>query len=114
MPRRLVSQLQQRLRSSAEGVLSRHPQLMRVCLAKHLLPYTQDREMKDAIVGLITSYENTISSVKELITTGYPATAISNDGLDELDEERGKLISDLQETLAKNCSLRRKDFNKLM
>jgi len=69
--------------------------------------------MKDAVLELITSYENTISSVEGLIDTSYQATA-SNIGLDDLDEARESLIYDLQQTLAKNCSLRRKDFNKLM
>jgi predicted Zn-dependent peptidase len=69
--------------------------------------------MKDAVLELITSYENTISSVEGLIAAGYSATA-SNGGLDELEEERGKLTKNLQETLARNCSLRRTDFNSLM
>jgi len=71
-------------------------------------------EMKDAVLELITSYENTISSVEELITASYFAPAASDGDLGEIDEEREELTRSLAETLARNCSLRRKDFNKLM
>jgi len=71
-------------------------------------------EMKEAVLDFITSYENRISMVEKLITTAYQATAASNDSLNELDKERERLKTSLQETLAKNCSLRRKDFNNLM
>jgi len=77
------------------------------------LPQT-DGEMKNAILELIDSYQNTISSVEGLISASNAATDASNDGLDRLAEERDKLTTNLQEALARNCSLRRKDFNRLM
>ena len=70
--------------------------------------------MKELLLDLITSYNNRISTVEELITTAYRATASSDNGLAELDRERERLRTSLQETLTKNCSLRRKDFNILM
>ncbi len=70
--------------------------------------------MRNAVLELINSYESTISSVEGLIAASYTATATSDDGLDELEEERKKLTRNLQETLARNRSLRRKDFNGFM
>jgi regulator of replication initiation timing len=52
--------------------------------------------------------------VEELVTTVYHTTATSSESLDKLEKERKELRANLQETLAKNCSLRRKDFNRLM
>jgi regulator of replication initiation timing len=71
-------------------------------------------KMKELLLDLVTSYNNRISTVEELITTAYRATASSDNGLAELDRERERLRISLQETLTKNCSLRRKDFNILM
>lgn len=71
-------------------------------------------EMKELLLDLITSYNNRISTVEELITTAYRATASSDNGLAELDRERERLRTSLREILTKNCSLRRKDFNILM
>jgi len=73
-----------------------------------------ESEMKELVLDLITSYENSISTVEELITTAYRATASPDEGLAELDRERERLRISLRETLAKDCSLRRKDFNNLM
>jgi hypothetical protein len=70
--------------------------------------------MRDAVLELISSYENTLSSVESLVAAGYSATAVSNDGLDDLDGQRARLVRSLEETLARNCSLRRKDFNRIM
>ena len=64
-------------------------------------------------LDLIISYESRIAAVEELITTAYQATATSDVSFDILDEERERLKTGLQKTLAKNCSLRRKDFNRL-
>ena len=70
--------------------------------------------MESLVLDLVTSYENRISTVEELFTTAYQATVASNGSLAELDKARGKLKIRLRETLVKNCSLRRKDFNDLM
>jgi len=68
----------------------------------------------EPVLDLITSYENRIATVEELMTTAYQATVTSDGSCDILDEERERLKTGLQKTLTKNCSLRRKDFNRLM
>ena len=68
----------------------------------------------EPVLELITSYESRIATVEELISTAYEATAASDNSFGALDEEREKLKTGLQKTLSKNCSLRRKDFNRLM
>jgi hypothetical protein len=68
----------------------------------------------EPVLELITSYENRISNVEELMTKAYDATVTSDGSFDILDEEREKLKTGLQNTLARNCSLRKKDFNLLI
>ncbi len=68
----------------------------------------------EPILDLITSYENRISTVEDLITTAYHPRLVSEGNFAVLDEEREQLRSGLQKTLARNCFLRRKDFNCLM
>jgi hypothetical protein len=70
--------------------------------------------MKDLMPDLIISYEHRISMVEELITTVHGVMAVSNESLDKMDREREGLRANLQETLARNCSLRRKDFDRLI
>jgi len=52
-------------------------------------------------------------TLEELITTVYLATAAFEQSFDDLDKEREGLKAGLQEILAKNCSLRKKEFNYL-
>jgi hypothetical protein len=66
------------------------------------------------ILELITSYETRIATVEELMTQAYQATMVPDGSLDLLDEERAQLETDLQKTLARHCSLRKKDFDKLL
>jgi len=68
----------------------------------------------EPVFELITSYESRIATVEELMTTAYQAAETSDGSFDLLDEERERLKTGLQKTLTKNCSLRRKDFNRLM
>ncbi|MFC1937274.1 hypothetical protein ACFLWY_01790 [Chloroflexota bacterium] len=70
--------------------------------------------MMEPALDLIISYESRIAVVEELITTAYQATETSDVSFDILDEEGERLKTGLQKTLAKNCSLRRKDFNRLL
>ncbi len=65
--------------------------------------------MEEMVLDLISSYENRISVVEKLVTT-----ADSDESLSKLDKETEKLKTTLRETLVNNCSLRRKDFNRLM
>jgi hypothetical protein len=68
----------------------------------------------EPVLELITSYENRIATVEELMTTAYQATVTSGGRFDILDEERERLKTGLQKMLARNCSLRKKDFNRLL
>jgi hypothetical protein len=68
----------------------------------------------EPVLELITSYESRIATVEELMTTAYQATETSDGSFDILDEDRERLKTGLQKTLAKNCSLRKKDFNCLL
>jgi len=70
--------------------------------------------MMEPVLDLITSYENRVSTVEELIATAYQATVASQGSLGLVSEERECLVTSLQEMLAKNCSLRKKDFNRFM
>ena len=66
------------------------------------------------VLELITSYENRIATVEELMTVAYQATVTSGGSFDILDEERERLKTGLQKTLARNCSLRKRDFDSLL
>jgi predicted nucleic acid-binding Zn-ribbon protein len=68
----------------------------------------------EPVLDIITSYESRIATVEELMTTAYQATETSDVSFDILDEERERLKTGLQKTLSKNCSLRRKDCNRLL
>lgn len=68
----------------------------------------------ELVLELITSYENRIATVEELMTTAYQATVTFGGRFEFLDEEREKLKTGLQKILARNCSLRKKDFNRLL
>jgi hypothetical protein len=68
----------------------------------------------EAIAELITSYETRISTVEELIATTYQTTVASQGTIGVCEEERQRLIGNLQEISARNCSLRKKDFTRLM
>ncbi len=70
--------------------------------------------MKDLVLDLISSYENRMSLVEELVTEFYYATASLNESLAEVAEKRAGLKASLREILVSNCSLRRKDFDLLM
>jgi len=91
-----------------------------VPLGKRALPNISptsqvEEEMKESILELVTSYENRISMLEELVSSAYEAVATSNGSpATELEKERERLKTSLQETLAKNCCLRRKDFNGLI
>jgi hypothetical protein len=68
----------------------------------------------EPVLEFISSYENRIATVEDLMTTAYQATITSGGGFDILDEERENLRTVLQKTLAQNCSLRKKDFDQML
>ena len=70
--------------------------------------------MKDMVIDLINCCENRIATVEELINGAYCTTAPLDVSLGEVAQESTKLSADLQDILARKCSLRKKDFNVLM
>ena len=68
----------------------------------------------EPVLDLITCYESRIATVEELMTTAYQATVTSGGSFDILDKERERLKTGLQKTLARNCSLRKRDFDCLL
>jgi hypothetical protein len=67
--------------------------------------------MKDLVLELIDSYEHRVITVENLINNGYETSTDSDKGLNQAYDTAQKLKDDLRETLVKNCSLRRKDFD---
>ena len=70
--------------------------------------------MNELVLDIVTCYENRISMVEELVTGEYYTTMTVDASLAAVAEERARLKTSLQEILASNCSLRRKDFSTLM
>ncbi|MEI9476401.1 MAG: hypothetical protein WCO26_07470 [Deltaproteobacteria bacterium] len=69
--------------------------------------------MSELVLDIVTSYENRISMVEELVGGRYYATAAFEASLAAMVDERAMLKASLQEILSKNCSLRKKDFGSL-
>lgn len=109
MPKQSVLQLQQLKAKTRE--FAKAPFDKRVL--PNISPLASRGSMKELVADLILSYQNRISAVDELLNTAYH-TVSSNASFIELDKERERLTSSLRETLVKNCSLRRKDFNNLI
>ena len=70
--------------------------------------------MSELVLDIVSCYENRISMVEELVTGEYYTTTTLDASLVAVTEERARLKTSLQEILARNCSLRRKDFSTLM
>ncbi len=70
--------------------------------------------MNELVLDIVTCYENRISMVEEVVTGEYYTTTTLDASLAAVAEERARLKASLQEILARNCSLRRKDFSTLM
>jgi len=67
--------------------------------------------MKDLVLDLINSYENRVVTVESLINSAFETAVDSDEGLSQAYNTTQKLRMDLRETLVRNCSLRRKDFD---
>ncbi len=72
------------------------------------------KEMKPIVDQIVSSYETRIESIGTLFDTTHQVLQGFQDSLLDTREERGKLNEELRENLAKNKSLRRKDFDNLM
>jgi hypothetical protein len=67
--------------------------------------------MKDVVLDLINSYEHRVVTMESLINSAYETTVDSDEGLSLAYETGQKLRAEIRETLVRNCSLRRKDFD---
>jgi hypothetical protein len=72
------------------------------------------KDMKQMVDQIVSSYETRIESIGTLFDTTHQVLQGFQDSLLDTREERGKLNEELRENLAKNKSLRRKDFDNLM
>jgi len=78
-------------------------------------------DMNDFVEDLVISYEARLNKMGSIFTTTEAISESSNhlfndfhNSIQDLRDERGKLNFNLRETLAKNGSLRRKDYDRLM
>jgi len=72
--------------------------------------------MKSLVLDLIESYDHRLSTVESLVSNTYETTASSEDAFENMrhvQDEGERLIVSLRETLARNCHLRRRDFDLL-
>jgi hypothetical protein len=67
--------------------------------------------MNELVLDLLNSYEHRVDTVENLINRAYESAGDSDEGLSQAYETSQKLRDDLRETLVRNCSLRRKDFD---
>lgn len=75
---------------------------------------TDVSEIRGIILDLCDSYENRVATVEALIGVAYRAVRESNGSLSKASRERESVNARLQEILARNCSLRKKDFDTIM
>jgi len=71
-------------------------------------------DMNKIINNIIYSYEARIQSIGSIFDTTHQILQSFQDALLDTREERGKIRAELRESLAKNESLRRKDFDNMM
>jgi hypothetical protein len=67
--------------------------------------------MNELVLDLIDSYEHRVETVETLINNAFESNGDSDEGLSQAYSTAQKLRDDLRETLVRNCSLRRKDFD---
>ena len=94
----------------------RHSEDKKIAESKEILrqyPHISNG-MKNIVDNIVSSYETRIESIGTLFDTTHQVLQGFQDSLLDTREERGKLNEELRENLAKNKSLRRKDFDNLM
>ena len=67
--------------------------------------------MQEMVLDLINSYEHRVVTVESLINNAFESGEYSDEGLSQAYSQSQKLKEELRETLVRNCSLRRKDFD---
>ncbi|MBI5187697.1 MAG: hypothetical protein HZA07_01295 [Nitrospirae bacterium] len=76
------------------------------------MPFTE--EMKDIVENIVSSYETRIQGIEAVFDTTYQLLKGYNELSLDTGQERGKVEAELRESLARNSSLRRKDFDSMM
>jgi len=76
------------------------------------MPSAQD--MGNVVDHMVSSYETRIENIGTLLDTTHQILQGFQDSLLDTKQEREKLNAELRENLAKNNSLRRKDFDNMM
>lgn len=76
------------------------------------MPSTED--MKNIVENIISSYQARIQSIGAIFDTTHQLLEGFQDNLLDTREEREKMNAELRENLAKNESLRKKDFDNMM
>ena len=71
-------------------------------------------DMKEIILDLVTSYENKVTAVEAFIDVAYRVVRESDGDLSKTCRERKDISNRLREILARNCSLRKRDFETIM
>ena len=71
-------------------------------------------EMRSAVEDIIASYEERIESISTIIDDAGAILGEFHQCVADTKEERDKISADLRDALAKNESLRRKDFDSMM
>jgi len=77
-------------------------------------PMPLAEEMKNIVDHIVSSYEARIQSVESLFDTTHYILRSFQNSLFDMKQERETLNTELRENLAKNESLRRKDFDHMM
>ena len=70
--------------------------------------------MKDLVLEIINSYEERLTTIEGLIESTFSSVDGPEAALLRVQDESDKLKESLREAFARNCSLRRKDFDILM
>jgi hypothetical protein len=67
--------------------------------------------MQELVLDLINSYEHRVVTVETLINNAFESGIDSDEGLSQAYNQAQLFKQTLRETLVRNCSLRRKDFD---
>jgi len=75
---------------------------------------SQVLDLKDVVEDIVTSYEAKIQSIASIFDTTHQIFEGFQDSFLDAKQEREKVNAELRENLARNESLRRKDFDNMM
>jgi hypothetical protein len=97
------------------------PKRGQACLAKQFLSeeermttMLQAEEMRNVVDHIVSSYETRVQNIGALFDTTHQILQGFQDSLLDTKQEREELNAELRENLARNHSLRKKDFDRMM